>query len=372
MFPYYALVIIPLFLQIWLKGSNKLICIGNFPHKITSKNVVLPVFFLLFILLLALRDDTVGRDLANYNYIFESFGNQTFTEIISDRTEVLFHLYCWAFYNYISQNYQIFISVTAILSVLPIAYVYMKDKTYGYMKMAIFVNMSTFIMLFSGIRQGLAMAAGMMAYQALEEKKNWKFLIWALVAIFTHHTGFMVLFMFPLCRIKFSKKNLFWILPIGIFVLIFNAQIFNLLSLLIGSSNEKYLTTAESTGAIGSFILFLLFTIFVYLIMDESNMDEEAFALRNILVFATFLQTFASQNTLAMRMNYYFILLIPIAVGKSVKYASDKYKQIANVGKIIICIYFTINFIYGIYNSYITGISTLDTVPYIPFWKGSV
>ena len=45
------------------------------------------------------------------------------------------------------------------------------------------------------------------------------------------------------------------------------------------------------------------------------KMDEEAFALRNILTFAMVLQSFASLNYLVMRMNYYYILLVPIALG---------------------------------------------------------
>jgi len=80
------------------------------------------------------------------------------------------------------------------------------------------------------------------------------------------------------------------------------------------------------------------------------------------------LQFFASVFGNAMRMNYYFILLIPIAIGKSLNCVKDNYRQVARVGEIVIASFFTVYFLYNIYISSITGISGLDTVPYVPFW----
>ena len=70
-------------------------------------------------------------------------------------------------------------------------------------------------------------------------------------------------------------------------------------------------------------------------------------------------------------MNYYFILLIPMAVGKCLTFVDYKYAQVAKVGEIVICVFFTALFLYNTYISYITGVSALDTIPYVPFWKGS-
>lgn len=370
MIPYFALLFVPLLLQTVLRLAKVRIRIGKKGKLVTAQNIVLPMFFALFLLLLALRDETIGRDLANYKYIFAFYGRTALSSILSDPSELIFHLYCWFIYNYVSENYQLFLAITAFLTVLPIAYVYNKDKSHGYLKIAVFVNMSTFIMVFSGIRQGLAMAAGMLAYQALVDNKLWRYFVWTIIAAFTHHTGFMLLFLLPLCKIRFRKRDLFWIIPCGLTVVVFNRQIFNVLSLLLGESNEKYGALASSTGAFGSLFLFVLFAVFCYVIADETKMDGEAFALRNILTFAAILQSFALASSLAMRMNYYFILLIPIAIGNSLESAREQYGQVAKVGEAAICVFFTLLFVYGTYQSYVTGISTLDTIPYIPFWKG--
>lgn len=370
MIPYFALIFIPLFLQVFLKESRTHICVGSRGSSISANNIALPTFFVLFFLMLALRDDTIGRDLPNYQYIFSSWGRGTLESVFAESSELLFHLYCWLVYNCISNDFQVFIALTAALTVIPIAYVYNQDKSHGYLKIVVFVNMSTFIMLFSGIRQGLAISVGLLAYQALKDKKTLRFILWSIVAIFIHHTGFMVLLFYPLYRFRFQKRDLIWLIPGFLCILVFNRQIFNFLSRLFGAYDEKYSTLAGSTGAFGSFLLFTLFAVFCYIVEDEAQMDDEAFALRNILTFAVALQSFASLDFLVMRMNYYYILLIPMALGKSIRYAKPEYSQVAWLAELVITTYFTLIFVISIYRSYVTGISTLDTVPYIPFWKG--
>lgn len=370
MIPYFALIFIPLLLQVLLKESCTQICVGSRGSVISAENIALPAFFVLFFLMLALRDDTVGRDLPSYHYIFLSWGEETLGGVFEELSELLFHLYCWVVYNCISKDFQVFLAITAALSVIPIAYVYNQDKSHGYLKISIFVNMSTFIMLFSGIRQGLAMSVGLLAYQSLKNKRSLHFLLWSVVAILIHHTGFMVLLFYPLYRIRFQKRDLIWIIPFFLCILVFNRQIFNILSRLFGAFDDKYSAVAGSTGAFGSFLLFTLFSVFCYVVEDEEQMDEEAFALRNILTFAVVLQSFASLDFLVMRMNYYFILLIPVALGQSIRYSKPKYAQVARLAEFVIAAFFTLIFVTGIYNSYVAGISTLDTIPYTPFWKG--
>lgn len=370
MYPYFALLLIPGLLQAWLSSTNTVVRV-NTREPISGKQIALPVFFAILLILLAVRDKSVGRDLGTYRYIFNHLGNSNFTFDMVFTSEWLFRLYCWFVYQFISTNYQVFLAITAVLTILPIACVYCQDKEYGYMKAAIFVNMSTFIMLFSGIRQSLAMAIGMLAYVAVKKKRLFGFFVLSVIAASIHHTGFMVFLLLPLYRMRFRKKDLIWIAPFWVAVFIFSKPIFNILTRFASILNEQYDVTASSTGAFGSFLLFILFAFFCFLITDEKNMDEETIGLRNILVFSVFLQSFAMVNYLVMRMNYYFILLIPITIGKCVHFRKNNYRQVATVGVSVLSTFFTLYFFYGIYRSYVTGLSTLDTVPYIPFWKGN-
>ena len=370
MIPYFLLLFVPLLFQSMLQLGRVRLKIGERGRYVTWENIALPTFFILYLLLLCLRSETLGRDLPNYKYIFGAWGRSSLQDIASQPQEILFHLYCWLVYNHISKDFHLFLVITALLTVIPIAYVYNRDKKHGFLKMVVFVNMSTFIMTFSGIRQSLAFAVGILAYHALVNEKKRNFFLLALTASLIHHTGFMTFCFYPLYWYRFQKKDLIWLVPVMAVVLLFNRQIFNLLSAVLGKYSEDYGAVAGSTGAFRSFLLFLLFTLLSYIVVDEKRADNETFFLRNILFFATTLQSFASLNTLAMRMNYYFIILIPMALGKCIDCSRKKYEQIAKFAEIVICTYFMVVFIINTYHSTVTGISALDTVPYVPFWKG--
>ena len=98
-------------------------------------------------------------------------------------------------------------------------------------------------------------------------------------------------------------------------------------------------------------------------------MDEESMAIRNFLTMAVIIQCFSPLHSLAMRMNYYFILFIPLALGDAVKNAKEEYKDIAKWGEIVLCVFFTVYFIVNTYNSSKSGKSALDTIPYEFFWQ---
>ncbi len=115
-------------------------------------------------------------------------------------------------------------------------------------------------------------------------------------------------------------------------------------------------------------IVFAAFLAFSYWIGDETQMDDEIFALRNILMFAVILQCFAPLHTLAMRMGYYFIIFIPVAIGKVLTAPKKHMQNIAKIGEIAIIIFFTLYFCYTVTTEYISGDSVLNTVPYVPFW----
>lgn len=369
MFPYFFLIFIPLlFVQQRTASKKRVHAVGE--EEPRMENGILPAFFFLFLLLLVLRHQTIGRDLPNYCLIFSRWGNKSFSSVFSDANEWLFHLYNWIVYNFISTDYQLYLAITAALTVIPIAFVYNRNKRHGYLQLILFVNMSTFTMLFSGIRQGLAMAAGILAYQAVSEKKTWKYIFWSLAAVFIHHTGFVSFLFLPLFRIRFKSKDLYWIVP-AVGVLALNAKrVFEFLTGILGAYDEQYLASAEETGAWTSFILYAMFSLFFFLLADERKMDEEAFGLRNILAFATAMQIFASVHALAMRMNYYFILLIPAAVGKCMDCIQEKNKSTGEIAEIVICLFFTVYFVVTTYRSFVSGQSALDTVPYLFFWQG--
>ena len=318
--------------------------------------------------MLACRSEVIGTDTQAYHHIFDVYSQQPIKYFDLWRSESLFRLLNWIVSRF-TENFQVFLAIVAAISLLPMAMLYCEDRRRSVMKMLLFVGMSTFVVLFSGIRQMLAVSLGVVAYMCVRKKKPIWFLLVSLAAVGFHHSAFMILPMYPLYHLRLKKNHLWFVLPIILAVFVFNSQIFGMLNTLLAQYDESYeAVQVMSTGAYMSLILFAVFAAFSYVVADETQMNEELYGLRNFLLLTVVLQCFAPLHTLAMRMNYYYIVFVPIAVAKFVDMPRPNLKRIAKIAAWVITAYFLWDFVSTLYTGYVTGVSALDTVPYIPFW----
>ena len=112
--------------------------------------------------------------------------------------------------------------------------------------------------------------------------------------------------------------------------------------------------------------LFAAFAVFAFLVSDDSRLDSETIGLRNYLLLALMLQMFAPLHSLAMRMNYYYIIFIPLLIPKILEYKSERYRQVAIVGRHVMVVFFLVYFIFGAY----AGEDSLNVYQYHFFWEG--
>ena len=367
MIPYLLLILIPFlfqFIAIEKRKTYKLY-IGH-TSRVKDNNIALDMFFIILIIMLILRNESVGRDLKNYKYLFEKFSELSFKTIIEGENESIYALFNW-FIGKVSNSYQFFVGIIAVITVVPIALLYREEKKYSYVKIILFVNLSTFVMLFSGIRQAWAISLGIVAYRMVRKHELWRYLLVCIIAIGIHRSAFMLLFMYPLYYVRFYKKHIPLIGLIVGTVFVFNQRIFAFLGKLLTTFTD-YEVIITNTNAYGTLILFCLFLIMSYVITDENKLDRDTIGLRNFLLLAIIIQCFVPLHTLAMRMGYYYIIFIPITITKVLECKKQQYSQIAKIIEIVICVFFTFVFVRTTYLSYVTGVSALDTVPYIPFW----
>lgn len=367
MIPYVLLMFLPLFISTFvIQCRCKYVYDFDEKQRIQNKNCLLTFFFIILITILALRDETIGRDLRNYKFYFETYSSLELEAVFQSERDVLFYLLNWIVGRY-TDNYQIFLTVVAIITVLPVAFVYNEDKQHSFLKIVLYMNMSTFVMLFSGLRQSIAIAIGVIAYEFVKRKRPIIFLLFAFLAWGFHHSAFMILLFYPLYYITFKKKHLWFVVPVILMFFVFNNQIFTWATNIIGG--EKYTAEIGNTGAYTMLILFIMFAVFSYIIPDENKMDKETLGLRNFLLIAVLLQCFSPIHNLAMRMSYYYIIFIPILVPKIINYSKSNMKEIAYIAKNILVVFFISYYLINTYNSCQTGISALDIYPYVPYWK---
>lgn len=375
MFPYVILMFAPLLVyQVSLTrrenrtGKEWSLSIGKEP-EILNNSLIVPMFFFIYFLILSLRHETIGRDLPNYKHYFDYYTSLSFRAVLEEGGDTLYFILTWLI-GKVTDDFQVFLTIVAAIAVFPIAKVYSEDKQYGFLKIVLFMNMSVFILLFSGLRQSLALAFGMLAYEFVRKKRPFWFLVVALIAWGFHHSGFMILLYYPLYYTKLRKNQLWFIIPGIVAVFVFNKQIFGWATqLLFSIMGDKYEAEMQETGAYLMIILFALFAIAAYFFPDEKKMDAEALGLRNFLLMALMLQCFAPLHTLSMRMNYYFIIFIPIIVPKVFKHTKDNIKDVARITKGVVVGFFIVYYLYTTFMSCRTGISALDTYPYVPFWE---
>lgn len=375
MLPYVILMFAPLLVyqvsvtrQENRNGKEWSLSIGKTP-EVLNNSLIVPVFFLLFFLVLSLRNETIGRDLANYHNYFTSYSSIDFDDTWKMDMDILYVMLNWVIGQF-TDNFQVFLTIVAAITILPVAKIYSEDKQYGFLKIVLFMNMSVFIMMFSGLRQSIAMSIGLIAFEFVKTKKPFWFLFFALIAWGFHHTGFMILLYYPLYYMKLNKDKLWFIIPAIASVFIFNKQIFGWATqLLFTIMGDKYEAEVQETGAYMMIILFALFSVAAYFFPDEEKMDAEAKGLRNFLLMALLLQCFAPVHNLAMRMNYYFIIFVPVIVPKIFKHTKDNIKDIAKIAKGVIVGFFVVYYLYTTFRSCQTGESALNTYPYVPFWE---
>lgn len=359
MLPYY-------FLQFFPPVCGKLI--GKENYK-TVNRVIIFTFFAVFLLMLSFRNISIGTDLQNYYSYFQRYSRQGLNGIIKiikkpgeDDVESGYIFLNWIF-NRFSHDYQWFLAVVAIISVVPVAVLYYKNSEHAYLTVTLFTTVGIFSMFFSGLRQIIAVSIGILAYWAAKNKKIVRFILLVFLATLFHRTAFVLLFLYPCYHLKLKKKHLIYIIPVLAAIFVFNKQIFLWLAKIIPDVGDVEI---KPTSAYMMLALYIIFAVWCFIVGDETKFDPETFAMRNILIVAVVIQMFAPIYSTAMRMNYYFLPFIPLIIAKIIDRAKPNMQELAKVSNVVLCLFFTVYRILSMY----TDADILQIYPYLPFWKG--
>lgn len=370
MIPYFTLLGLSFLFCFVSKSREKGKLYIGFNDIVSEHSFAVSVFFLMLWLLLACRGVEIGKDTSNYELFFNRYNDSTFSQVVFGELEPVFAVLCWLIGKVVRGDFQLFLAVIAAITIIPIALLYNQDRRHSYLKIVLFLNMSVFVMLFSGIRQSMAMGIGLIAFHFVKQRKLVLFIIVVLAAMGIHQSAFILFTMYPLYYFKLKRKHALIVVPLIALVFLFNKPIFSALlgfMSLLGTKYDDY-AVIESTGAITMIICFSFFTVFAYIIPNDKNAETEFIGMRNYLVMATILQCFAPLHSLAMRMNYYFILFIPVVIPKVLNYTDARWKEVAKLAEVVLCIFFTIYFVLNVYTGCRTDGGSLHTYPYIPFW----
>lgn len=361
MIPYYILIGAPLLFSLRhalsISSSDRL-------RSAPVKNYTIVIFFFLYFLLLALRRWDIGIDLAGYIRSFNRFGDYTWNEAITNsRWEIGFVAFT-KFISILTHSPQIYIAIIAGLCVFPVARLYYRESEDDITAMALFMIFPVFIMNFSGLRQAVAIAFAPAVYQAARDRKLWRAVLLSFLAMTFHTSGIVLLLVYPVCRIKLQSQHLFLILPLVAALYLFSIPVYYFLLPLLGEDYASRYTTLTQTNSTAILFMLLLFTLYAFLLPDDSKMDETTDSLRNLLVLALFIQVFASISHTAMRINYFFVIFIPLLIPRitaRITRIDRRYVQLIQIG--MASFFLLYHFIKIHY------VDSLHIYPYAFFWQ---
>lgn len=327
-------------------------------RKVFYRASIISFFFVLFFLT-AFRSHTVGADTYNYSTMFSRFASWSFAHDFQYK-EPAFAVLC-KIISLFTNDFQWLLIVVSIISIVPVAIVYIYEVEYPITTIVLLLSISNFYMFFSGMRQSIAISLGMIAFLFVRKKKFIPFLLIAVLAFFFHRTALILILMYPLYHIRIVKKSLFFVIPAMVLMFIFNQPIFEFLQGII-SDYEGVGDT--DTGAVTMLLMLIAFSVFAFVIPDDELMDEDDIGMRNFLLMATAVQMFVPLNLYVMRMGYYFLIILPLVIPKVLVNTSYRWRQVAFVAHYVILAFFLLHF-------FITAesVNALKVFPYSFFWE---
>lgn len=358
MIPYFLLIGLPVLAGII---SKKYRFTSGRKLLYETESAGIDVFMILLMLLLGLRGTRCGTDTVQYLRKFHEYSSQTLSQLLNNyNSELGYKLLNWLI-GTAGGNFQMVLMVTAILSAYPLWYFYKRESENQVLTIALFLSVAPYMMYFSGIRQAVAMGFTVPAWYCARDRKRFRFLVTVLLAMQFHMSAVMLFLLYPLYYANITKKWLWFAVPCMAAVYVFRTPIFHFLLTFLW---REYQTTG-ATGATTVLFLLILFSVYAYILPEDKELDEDTIALRNILLLAIVIQIFAMLHPLSMRMNYYYLLFVPVLIPKIANRSKKQYDQIARLSVIVMTVYFSYYFL----SSVITDKDSLNIFPYIPFWK---
>ena len=314
-------------------------------------------------LLFSLRHESMGTDLgylSSYGYLagFETISSMDLKDLLAWKAYLNYEV-GFVFLNKIVGsvwcNRQFYLCIMALIQLFPI-YLVIKDKSKdAFLSYAILTGLQSFLILFSGMRQAIAIGICFYLLKYIENKQFIKFLIGVFIASLFHFSAIVYIVSYFIYRIQISDKIRDVSLLLVLFTFAFKEKIFLLFAPLLKDN-----VSIVDTGAGNLALIYIIIYIFIYKFFPSK--EEVYCGYLNLFFIACLVQIFGSVSNIAGRIGFYFspvlCLLIPYIIEKQ-KFAYNKLIMKAIVA-----------FVFIIYALYSIEVATWAcSYPYYFFWE---
>lgn len=321
-----------------------------FSNRVNPKQnnaLTISIFFVGYISLLCLRDDSVGVDTMGYLEGFWRYRETTWIELYKSETSEVGFLTLAKFLGYFSSE-RLFILVIAVLSVFPIMKFYRNEVEDALLCCSFFFISLLFEMFFSGMRQSISIGLTVPAFYYARRKNVLPYVLIVLLAVSFHTSAIMLAAIWPVYHLDIRTKSMIYIAPAMVLIFLFNEEIFTtVLNLVGGKYVAGYEYLISQSGQKGLMYLFIMIMIYTFVVMDENKASKDDIGLRNLLLFATCMQLFSPVHPVVSRLNYYYIVFIPVALSRAKTKCSVRYLQVVRLASVVMSLYFLYYFFFS-------------------------
>lgn len=287
-------------------------------RKTTSPSGASPFLFSVLILqetlFLGLRSPSIGVDTERYTYVFKNC-------LVYDFDYEPGFLAFISVLRHITANEQIFLLVTATISIVPIGILLFRLSQMPYLSWMVYIGLFYYTFTFSGIRQSIAMALLTVAFYCLYKKKYFWGVMWTLLAASFHKSALI----FLLAVFFRNHKWKIWEIPVLVLsyicIFLFRSPLFHLITMVFYEEYEQVETDAYTWMIVNVGLYFALLLISFFL----KKQDRSQFPLTLLSIGCAFM-LMTPVGTNVLRVANYFCIFFTLAIPEVLQAASKKYR----------------------------------------------
>lgn len=288
---------------------------------------ILPLLFLS-----ASRSINIGNDTITYHNLYfwsRQYSLEEFIMNYKGRWELGF-LYLNKFLSVLFSNPQALIFISSMYIYIVLGWFLNKYSNNAFYSLFLFITMRYYFFFFSNIRQSIAIATLLIAFDFLVKEKNIKFILAVIIAYFFHTTAIVFLFALVIKIIPIRKSILIVASATSFFLFLIWKKIMPLINTYLPVKYQNYENTSYylESGNLANylnFLVILLITIIcLYIFYKNKKIVLENKKLTKIYfyfpVVASSLALLSTQFGMFARVQYYFsfffVIILPNMLNK--------------------------------------------------------
>lgn len=319
----------------------------NIHSKRRNEKLFLIFSFLLFTLIAALRSENIGVDTLQFTSFYKSLTLINEFPIFSNyRYEYGFTFLCWLL-SRISDSPQLLLLVTSVFINVVVARFIYKNSKNVYLSTILYLTCNYYFQYMNIMRQAIAIAFVLLAYENLKEKKYFNYVIFTLLGCLFHFSAILSFLFIFLKKIKLNRKVIFITIISIILAFAYGNNFFAFLASISPRLNGYLGSQYDVTNYFGALILMVVqlvifLTGIILLRKNKSKIsrNNNIGNLIGIIAIATIFSTLTIKVNIFNRFTPYFsifnIIWLPNVVNE-VKNSKNRLLLIVIIVSLFIC-----------------------------------